>query len=661
MAGRVFAMLEAFGVRETLGQWMKNAEAENDLERRDEHEQIWSEFVQLFDHMVDLLGDEPITLVDFIDVLDSGLESFDLALTPVKVDEILVGQIDRTRPPELKMVFVLGMNEGSFPRLQTERCVITDGERRSLAKRNIDLDPDSERRLLDERFLAYLAFTRASQKLIVSRSTADTAGRATNPSSFWFELQRLAPAMPIQHIARLSSSDAQNIGTPRQLVTELMRWIRAGAPSNPLWPALYQWLVTSTANDRVDAMRDQAWPALQYTNTATLSAASAGQLFPSPLQVKVKQLETLAECPFRHFAKYGLNLRDRDEPDVTGMDLSNAYHDILENLVRDVLETKTDWCSLKPAEAKQMIRLHAAEIGRRLRGELMLSTARNRYLLDRIEQNLQQAVATMTEIHRRGKYRPAFAALRFGDGGTLPAHIVQTPAGQSVHLHGQIDRVDLNDKGTGFIVADYKMAAGPLALDRVYHGLSLQLLTYLLVIQANGQELVGRKLSPAAAFLLQLLRSPQRVEHPSEAISPDDPTFPLRVMPRGIIDDRAIKSLDQNLTTGSSVVINVFINKTGERGRPNATDAADKAQFEAVLRHVEKRLGELADQITTGDIAVAPYMIAKKTPCPRCEFRSVCRFEPGLNRYRMLAPMKREEVLEAVTGRSPAAGQSPIT
>jgi ATP-dependent helicase/nuclease subunit B len=455
--------------------------------------------------------------------------------------------------------------------------------------------------------------------------------------------------MSIQHIARLSASETQHIGTPRQLVTGLMRWIRAGGESSDIWPALYQWLVTSTGKDRVNAMRDQAWPALRYTNTAKLDPALAVELFPSPLQARVKQLETLAECPFRHFAKYGLNLRDRDEPDVTGIDLSNAYHDILENLVRDVLETKTDWCHLQPEQAKEMIRLHAAEIGRRLRGELMLSTARNRFLLDRIERNLEHAVATMCEVHRRGKYRPAFANLRFGTGGTLPAHIVKTPAGAEVHLHGQIDRVDLNDKRTGFVVADYKMAAGPLAMDRVFHGLSLQLLTYLLVIQANGQELVGGKLTPAAAFLLQLLRSPQKVEHPSEAVAPDDPGFPLRVMPRGIIDDRAIKSLDQNLTTGASVVINVFINKTGERGRQNTTDAAGKEEFEAVLRHVEKRLGELADQITTGDIAVAPYMVARKTPCSRCEFRSVCRFEPGLNRYRMLQPMKREEVLLAVT------------
>ena len=78
-------------------------------------------------------------------------------------------------------------------------------------------------------------------------------------------------------------------------------------------------------------------------------------------------------------------------PKVTAIDLSNAYHDILENLVADILQTKQDWCEMKSADAKAMIRVYAAEIGRRLRGELMLSNARNRYLLDRIERTLEHS------------------------------------------------------------------------------------------------------------------------------------------------------------------------------------------------------------------------------------------------------------------------------
>ena len=109
IAARVFKVLDLFQVRTTLAQWIEKSQAANDLETAAEHEQVWSKFTELFDHMIDLLGDQSITLPDFINVLDSGLENFDLALTPVKVDQILVGQIDRTRTPELKMVFCAGL------------------------------------------------------------------------------------------------------------------------------------------------------------------------------------------------------------------------------------------------------------------------------------------------------------------------------------------------------------------------------------------------------------------------------------------------------------------------------------------------------------------------------------------------------------------------
>jgi ATP-dependent helicase/nuclease subunit B len=641
IASRIFLSLEAFGVRASLQKWMLAAEEVGDLERRGEHEQVWSEFVQLFDHMVDLLGDEPIALVDFMSVLDSGLESFDLALTPPKADQILVGQIDRTRAPELKMVFVLGLNEGNFPRSENERCVITDRERRSLRSRNVDLDHDTQRRLLDERFLAYLAFTRASERLVLSRSIADAKGRAASPSSFLSEIHRLLPGLPTEHVAR----DARQVGTQRQLVSALLRWARGGADmSDPLWPALYQRLMSEPNN----ALRDRAWAALRYDNVSTLNEAVAKTLFASPLTARVPQLETMAECPFKHFARYGLKLRSRDEPQVTGIDLSNAYHDILEHLVKDVLETKQDWCAIKPEQAREMIRIYAAEIGRRLRGELMLSTARNRYLLDRIERQLEFAVASMCEVNRRGKYRPTHAGLTFGEGKTLPAYQLMTPRGQQVQLHGRIDRVDMNGKRAGFVAMDYKLKAGPLSMQRVYHGLSLQLLTYLLVIQANAEQLVGRPLAPAAAFLLQLLRSPESVDHPSEATPPTDPDFHLKTKPRGLVEDRAKQSLDVKWVDGHSKVIGAYVKKDGDLGFKNNSDVVAQAEFEALLLHVEQRLGELADQVFAGNVAVTPYMMNGHTPCATCEYRSVCRFEPGINRYRMLPSMKREEVLRVV-------------
>jgi ATP-dependent helicase/nuclease subunit B len=541
--------------------------------------------------------------------------------------------------------------------LQREEGVLWDSERRLLRKRNIDLDPETERLLLDERLLAYVAFTRASQRLVVTRSLADENGRATHPSVFWNELRRLCPEAEVEHVARPSQGDAEGIGTPRQLVTGLMRWARLGGGKEGPWPALYQWLAKhQCCDDAIDIMRYRAWKALSYTNVARLLPETAGRLFTSPLQAGVAQIETFAACPFQHFLRYGLRLRESEEPDVTSLDLSRAYHQVLENLVSDVLKSRQDWCNLEPAATAELIRLYTAEIGRTLRGELMLSSARNRYLLERIERTLAQAIESQCEFSRRGKYRPAFAPLKFGEGETLPAHRIATPRGQEVQLRGKIDRVDLHEGQPAFTVADYKLFAGPLALDRVLHGLSLQLLVYLLVVQEGSEQLVGHQLTPAAAFFLQLLRSHQSVDHPGEAKAPDHPDFHLRHKPRGIMDAGAVRSFDAGTQNGYSPVAQFYVKTDGELGMRHASDVADESEFTALLLHVEKRIGELADGLISGDIRIEPYWIGRETPCPHCEFRSVCRFEPGIDKYHVLRTMKREDVLKMVTDGGDDAG-----
>ena len=51
--------------------------------------------------------------------------------------------------------------------------------------------------------------------------------------------------------------------------------------------------------------------------------------------------------------------------------------------------------------------------------------------------------------------------------------------------------VDLLKDGSAATVIDYKMPETRLSLYEVYYGLSLQLLTYLLVLQASGETTVA--------------------------------------------------------------------------------------------------------------------------------------------------------------------------
>jgi ATP-dependent helicase/nuclease subunit B len=224
--------------------------------------------------------------------------------------------------------------------------------------------------------------------------------------------------------------------------------------------------------------------------------------------------------------------------------------------------------------------------------------------------------------------------------------VLKTPSGGELRLRGRIDRVDRVQNQADFAVIDYKYRGSTLALDWVYHGLSLQLLTYVLVMQKNGSELAKQKFRPVAALYVKLLRQLKRVKHPDDATAPDDPTFNLTEKPRGIIDLSRSQLLDRDLAGKASDVVNLYIKTDGTLGKKNISDGCESAEFAAMLRLAERKLAEMGAGILSGQIDVSPYRIGQATPCEYCEYRAVCRFDASINRYHQLEKLSREQVLE---------------
>ncbi len=464
IAAALFETLERFEVRRRLAEWVNHASDSPDpnLVEAAEHQQVWTELVSLFDQMVELLGEEPVALDDFINILDAGLDRFDLALAPPTLDQVLVGQIDRTRTSEPQIAFVMGLIEGKFPQPPGSISLLSRTDRRALHSRELEMEADANRLLLDETFLAYLAFTRASARLVLSRPRADAKGRATERSKFWRRLQELVPGAPVCAVERESTGgrDIQCIATPTQLVTSLMRWAREAEPgpaaavidnspgaaplnaADDLRAALYDWLAHASAAaepSEFSRLVNAAWPALTYENRAELSAEVAAALFSSPLQATARQLETFAACPFQHFARYGLRLSPREEHRITGLDLSQVYHRLIEVIAAEIAKAGNDWKDLNPADAARLIRHYGTTVASQLKSEVMLSSARGKYILGRIERTLEMVTRTLQIMQSRGDFRTLKTELSFGRGRKLaPTRPLLPPALRFISAAGSI-------------------------------------------------------------------------------------------------------------------------------------------------------------------------------------------------------------------------------
>ena len=652
LATALFGVLSRFGVRQSIGKWIAECRKENEHEWAAEHEQIWTEVSSLFEQMVELLGNEQVSLEEFAQIVEAGLETFDLALAPPTADELLVGAIDRTRTGPIKAVVLLGWSDGLFPSSAREMSLLSDAERSELQRRHIAIEPNADRQRLDEDLLAYIALTRASERVYVSRPVGDEQKRACAPSPYWIRLRELFPELEVKVLPRHEEDDAAVIGTPRQLLSSLLHWARDGGKidKDRPWAALYQWLSTYPAkDDAIDSIRFRAWKALSYRNESVLSKQNAQRLFAAPLRASVSQMEMFATCPFKHFVHYGLGLHERVEEEHLDLDLDRAFHATLSELVSEMLRKRIDWSKLSPEAAAEMVERYTRQVGQTLNGELMLSNARNRYLLRRIQDTLEQIIGQQREMAARSDLKTARANIQYGSSQSplVPLRI-RTPGGRDVELRGQIDRVDILENDAAFAIFDYRLSCDPLNLNKVRHGLSLGLLASLSIVQEQSQKLTSAKLSPAAAFYLKLLRQLEKVDHPKEACNPDEPDFHLSAKPRGIFSTDYFGSLDRSCDQGPSAVFAAHVNKSGEFGKRHSTDVAEADEFAALLKDVRRQLGRMGDQIMDGEVALRPYRIGTITPCANCRYRSVCRFDASINRYRNIPSLPRDQVLREI-------------
>lgn len=617
------------------------------LERAEEHELVWNRVVELCDRLCDLLGDITMTGERFAEVLQTALGELELAITPATVDQVLVGSIDRTRVEGAKIVILLGLNASEFPLCDVEQTVLNDTDRRYLLGQNVEVRAARRDALLDERFLGYIGLTRASHHLVLMRTERDGRGNELEASPFWTRAMRCLSDPTIER----TTAALDRISTPRQLITHMLTWARRTAVETPDTEhlALYDWL-RSTPDPSLAVVRDRAWASLSYRNTAALSPATAKALFASPLEASVSRFESYASCAFQHFVRYGLRLQAPVEGDITSLDLGSLYHNVLDRLVKDAIGAKVDFAGAHTLSAEQ-IRKVAVEVGESLREQIFLSSSRNRYTLDQLERVVHKLIRAQQHLLQHGDFRPAFTELGFGSGqrDTLPPLELASQHGV-VKLSGKIDRVDIDAANQLFTVIDYKLSGQQLDLPYVAHGLMLQLLTYLLVLQKNGQQLTKQPLTPAAAFYVRVLRAIDSVKHPTEAASETDEAFLKKHKPRGLIDAGRAHHIDRTIgQTNKSDLISISINKDGALSK-RPQDAIDTNAFTALVGFVETQLMAIADRIFEGDIAVAPYVIARDTPCAMCDLQRICRFDRSVNQYRVLAAHDRGSALELMTG-----------
>ncbi|HTW94097.1 MAG TPA: PD-(D/E)XK nuclease family protein, partial [Tepidisphaeraceae bacterium] len=214
---------------------------------------------------------------------------------------------------------------------------------------------------------------------------------------------------------------------------------------------------------------------------------------------------------------------------------------------------------------------------------------------------------------------------------------VISPMGVAATIVGRADRVDGGEKDEAAIV-NYRLASSAFSVNEAYHGISLALIGAMAGI---GQE--GMK--PVAGFNVQMVR---KLCDKMPDVEGKEKNLDLATKPRGIFDEAVVRGLDKGVEQGWSEVVAAYLGKEGTLRYRRSTDVASGEELAGLMKHVEKRMGEMVDEILAGKVEVSPYLLRLRSPCANCGYRDVCRFEVTENRYRPLADRDREAILKEV-------------
>ncbi|MGI6035274.1 MAG: helicase-exonuclease AddAB subunit AddB [Limnochordia bacterium] len=636
MTGALYQLLETLAVPLQLKAWAD--EAEGDL--GGVHEQIWQGVIDLFDQLMEGLGGQAMTLKEYLSVLEAGLESLKVGLIPPGLDQVLIGAIDRSRHPEIKAALILGACEGSFPGVPREDLIFTDREREQLAAAGVELAPDSRRQLLWEEYLAYIALTRPSERLWISFPLADAAGKPNVPSTL---LTRVAKILPGAEKKDLGSEPYWSEDNIRRAAGELVLGLARGEEKAKLH------LDQILADPGLARQAAPILASLSYQVKDELSPQLGERLYGSSLEVSVSRLETFAACPFRHFASYGLRLRRREEYDLEPRHIGSFLHEALK-LIGDRLAKQGPFWYEEWAQVMEIVDEILQEQSPRLQHEILTKTSRYRYLNQILRRTLLRVVEVWAEHARRGEFTPVGLEVDFGG----PRAVLPPLDLGGIRVRGRIDRIDaaLGSKGSYLRVVDYKSSINKLSIEEVYYGLTLQLLTYLLVVMDNASRLVGGPGQVAGALYFPLQDPIINVDGPikDEGELARERRRELRMEGLLLSDPEALCLMDAQIRGAWSELIPARINKDGTVGKVKS--CLPQARIQLLLAYVEGKLKLLGQEIEGGRVDVAPYRLGRQTACTYCDYKPLCGFDPLIHgcRWRHLPQLADNEAWVKIAG-----------
>ena len=612
-------------IEEQLQEYSRQFAQEGENALAKEYVQIYRIVMDLLDKMVELLGEEQLSLREYREILEAGLEAAAVGIIPPGYDQVVFGDIERSRLSDVKILFLAGVNDGMIPKASEHGGIISQSDREWFAENQMELAPTDRERSFIQKFYLYLNLTKPSKKLYITWFRVSQEGKETRKSYLVGTLRKMFPKTEIVRIEE--NGGIEQIVTPESSLDFFVEGLRRAKAGEilPEWKELYQWYAarkewSSKAAGFMEAAFYQYHPVFMGKD---ITRALYGKV----LENSVTRLEQFSTCAYSHFLQYGLKLEERNLGEFAAVDMGSMFHEALQRYSKEQEKAGYHWFDVPTAQQEEMIGKAVEETISIAADTVLLNDARTAYLVERIRRILRRTIETIAEQIKNSHFAPEGYEISFSFAEDLQAVNFSLNEEEKMRLRGRIDRVDTKktDNQVYVKVVDYKSGNRDFQLLSLYHGLQLQLVVYMnSALELLKKKYPDKEVVPGGMYYYHL----------------DDPVVEgTKLQTEAEIKEKILEEL--KLKGVAAEEADDSVSKKSQK--------AEKEEFQVLSDFVNHKIRDIGQKIFDGDIETNPYQLGDKTGCDYCPYYGVCGFDAAMpgQEYRKLENIKeQDEILE---------------
>ena len=618
-----------------------------------EYGQVYGLVTELLKRLSDLLGEERVSRKEYLEILDAGFAELKVGVIPAVADRGVVGDITRTRLAHIRVLFFAGVNDGIVPARKERGSLLSDRDRDFLGEHHLELAPTAREESFQQRFYLYLMMTKPSKQLILSWCRTGADGKSRRPSFLIGELRAMFPDAVLTDQETQMDSEIYSVAEAKQRLSTKLGQYRDGQLEQDEEKAqfleLYRWFASSKDNQKI--LRRFMDAAFFVYEQQGISHAVAKALYGEILSGSVTRLEQYAACAYSHFLRYGLELLERKRFELASSDIGTLFHESIDLCFRRVKEKQYDWHTMTNETRDMLVEECVAAVTENYGNTILGSSARNRYLAQRVGQITKRTVWALQQQIKKGDFIPTGFEVSFSAADNLSAMKIALSESEALHLRGRIDRMDVcEDGGKVYVkIIDYKSGSTSYDLLALYYGLQLQLVVYMDAVTEMAQHHYPDKEIVPAGILYYNIADPLAEKKGQPDPEKIDAEILKKLRMNGLVNSEleVVRHLDRTIEKESDVIPVVLKDGEVQAGR---SSVANRERFARLSQFVHRKLKEAGQEILDGEIGVAPYKNGQRTACDYCPYHAVCGFDRKTSGYEFnrWKNRKTEEIWEEI-------------